>query len=265
MAPQPIVKVDAFTDRAFAGNPAAVCLLGAPRSDDWMRNVAMEMNLSQTAFLVRATDAFHLRWFTPLHEVEICGHATLASAHVLWETGELSFDEAARFDTRSGRLTVTREADWIVMDFPAKPGRPAEPPAGLVEAVGVQPCAVSYNSVDYLVEVESAEQVRAVKPNLSRLADIPCRGVIVTARADQEQFDFVSRFFAPAAGINEDPATGSTHCALAPYWASKLRRTVLNAYQASPRGGVLRVAVKGDRVLIAGKAVTVMRGELLDD
>jgi PhzF family phenazine biosynthesis protein len=265
MAPQSIVKVDAFTDRAFAGNPAAVCLLAAPRSDDWMRNVAMEMNLSQTAFLVRAPESFQLRWFTPTHEVEICGHATLASAHVLWETGELSFDEAARFDTCSGRLTATREADWIVMDFPSKPGRPAEPPAGLVEAVGVQPSAVSYNAVDYLVEVESAEQVRALKPDLARLAAIPCRGVVVTARADQAPFDFVSRFFAPSAGINEDPATGSTHCALAPYWSSKLGRTVLNAYQASPRGGVLRVEVKGDRVMIAGKAVTVMRGELLDE
>ena len=263
MKPQSIVQVDSFTDQAFSGNPAGVCVLRAPASEAWMQNVAREMNVSQTAFLHRDGDSYQLRWFSPTVEVEICGHATLASAHVLWETGELQPSESARFDTLSGRLTVARDDGWIVMDFPALVAAPADPPAGLIEALGVQPVAVLRNSIVYLVEVATADEVRAVKPEFAHIAAIPMNGVIVTAQADQLGFDFVSRFFAPRLGINEDPATGSSHCALAPYWTQKLGKAVLTAYQASARGGVLRVEVKGDRVLLSGKAVTVLRGELV--
>jgi PhzF family phenazine biosynthesis protein len=263
MKPQAIVQVDSFTDKAFAGNPAGVCVLPAPASEAWMQNVAREMNVSQTAFLHRDGDSYRLRWFSPTVEVEICGHATLASAHVLWETGELQPSERARFDTLSGRLTVARADGWIVMDFPALVAAPVDPPAGLSEALGVQPVAVLRNSIVYLVEVATADEVRAVKPDLARIATFPMNGVIVTAEADCPGFDFVSRFFAPRLGINEDPATGSSHCALAPYWTKKLGKNALTGYQASARGGVIRVEVKGDRVLLSGKAVTVLRGELV--
>ena len=260
----PILQVDSFTERAFAGNPAGVCVLSAPASEEWMLNVAREMNVSQTAFLYRNGDGYQLRWFSPTVEVAICGHATLASAHVLWESGELPPDESARFDTRSGRLTVSREDGWIVMDFPALTAAPADPPAGLVEALGVQPLAVLRNAMGYyLVEVASAEEVRTVEPDLGRIVHMPVLGVIVTARADRDGYDFVSRFFAPSLGVNEDPATGSSHCVLAPYWTNKLGKRVLTGYQESRRGGVIRVELKGDRVLLGGKAVTVLRGELL--
>jgi len=265
MKKQPIVQVDAFSDRPYAGNPAAVCILDAARSDDWMQSVAMEMNLPETAFLVREGEAYRLRWFTPTVEVDLCGHATLASAHVLWENGTLGTDEKAFFDTRSGRLSAARQDDLIVLDFPAKAGTPAEAPDGMIEALGVQPVAIQRNAFDYLVEVENAEQVRAVNPDLTRLASVRTRGVIVTARGDQPGVDFISRFFAPASGVPEDPVTGSAHCALGPYWAAKLGKSTLIGYQASRRGGFVRVEVKNDRVLLGGKAVTVLRGELLTD
>jgi PhzF family phenazine biosynthesis protein len=265
MKTQPIVQVDAFSDRPYGGNPAAVCILDEPRSDAWMQNVAMEMNLSETAFLVRAGEAYRLRWFTPSVEVDLCGHATLASAHVLWESGTLRTDEKAFFDTRSGRLSAARQDDWIVLDFPSKPGTPAEPPDGLIEALGVEPVAVQRNAFDYLVEVANAEQVRAANPDITRLSSVQTRGVIVTARSDEPGVDFISRFFAPAAGVAEDPVTGSAHCALGPYWAAKLGKNTLTGYQASRRGGTVRVEVKNDRVLLGGKAVTVLRGELLTD
>src|SRR5262245_19455747 len=230
MKRQPIVQVDSFTERAFAGNPAGVCILDEPASEAWMLNVAREMNVSQTAFLVRDGDGYQLRWFSPTVEVDICGHATLASAHVLWENGQLSVDEPARFDTRSGRLTAARSDGWILMDFPAMAPAPAEPLPGLPEALGVEPVAVLRNAIYYLVEVETADDVRAVKPDLGRIASLPTRWVIVTARADEPGFDFVSRFFAPRLGVNEDPATGSSHCALGPYWAAKLEKKVVTGY-----------------------------------
>ncbi|HSL71790.1 MAG TPA: PhzF family phenazine biosynthesis protein [Longimicrobiales bacterium] len=262
---QPIVQVDAFTDRAFAGNPAAVCILTDMPGDDWLRAVALEMNLSETAFLVRDGDAYRLRWFTPAVEVDLCGHATLASAHVLWEDGHLRPDETAEFDTRSGRLRAMRDHGWITLDFPAKHAVPAEPPAGLLEALGVDARAVLRNVFDYLVECESADQVRGLQPDFTQLQRVEMRGVMVTALSDDPRFDFVSRFFAPAAGVNEDPVTGSAHCALGPYWADRLGKNPLIGYQASARGGMVRVEVKGDRVLLGGKAVTVLRGELLAD
>jgi PhzF family phenazine biosynthesis protein len=261
---QRIVQVDAFTDRVFGGNPAAVCVLDQPHSEDWMQNVALEMNLSETAFLHLENGAYHLRWFTPVIEVALCGHATLASAHVLWEEGHLPHDQTAQFDTRSGRLTASRSGEWITLDFPAKTSEPAEPPEGLLEGLGIARArAVQRNVFDYLVEVDDAAAVRALRPNFSALERVRCRGVMVTATSDDPQFDFISRFFAPASGVNEDPVTGSAHCALGPYWGAKLAKTRMTAFQASKRGGVVRVELQGDRVLLGGRAITVLRGELL--
>jgi predicted PhzF superfamily epimerase YddE/YHI9 len=261
--PTPIVQVDAFTNRPFAGNPAAVCILSEPRPDAWMRDVAREMNLSETAFLHLEDDGYRLRWFTPAVEVDLCGHATLASAHVLWEDSHLPQDRQARFRTRSGLLLADRRGEWIELDFPATAAVPAEPPPGLVAALGVKAANVLRNKFDYLVEVESEEEVRAAAPDVSALKKVGARGIIVTARASTAGFDFVSRFFAPAVGVDEDPVTGSAHCALAPYWAARLGRREFTAYQASARGGVIRVKVNGDRVILGGQAVTVMRAELL--
>ena len=260
----PLLQVDAFTDRPFGGNPAAVCLLESRAQADWMVLVAREMNLSETAFLSRrsADGGFDLRWFTPTVEVDLCGHATLASAHVLWESGRLAPSEAARFHTRSGLLTAVRRGDWIELDFPATPDEPAPAPPELADALGVEPSYVGRSRFDYLVEVAGEDTVRALRPDFVRLRAIEARGVIVTSRAAESGFDFVSRYFAPAFGIDEDPVTGSTHCCLAPYWSRRLGRTELVARRISTRGGVLRVAVDGDRVRISGQAVTVMRGEL---
>jgi PhzF family phenazine biosynthesis protein len=257
----PISVVDAFTEKPFSGNPAAVCLLPEPRADRWMQLVAREMNLSETAFLLRQVEGFSLRWFTPAMEVDLCGHATLASAHALWEAGHLQPEQPARFFTRSGLLTATRQGDEIEMDFPAKPMEPVSPPAGLAEALGVTPRLVGKNSFDYLVEVESEETLRNIKPDFRVLATLPVRGVIVTCRAATPPYDFLSRFFAPAAGVDEDPVTGSAHCCLGPFWKERLGREEMLGYQASARGGVVRVRLRGDRVLLGGKAVTVLRGE----
>jgi len=257
-----IVQVDAFTATPFAGNPAAVCVLASPASEQWMRHVAREMNLSETAFLVRNGDAWHLRWFTPTVEIALCGHATLASAHVLWEDGHLPAGTQARFDTMSGRLTADRDGQWIAMDFPAVPVTPVEAPADLLPALSVSALAVGKNRMDYLVEVGSEAEVLATAPDHTRLRRLPVRGVIVTARAADSQYDFISRFFAPGSGVDEDPVTGSAHCALAPYWAAKLGRTELVGRQASARGGIVKVRTQGERVILAGQAVVVLRGEL---
>jgi PhzF family phenazine biosynthesis protein len=263
----PIVIVDAFTAAPFAGNPAAVCLLDAPASPEWMQHVAGEMNLSETAFVVSRGAAFDLRWFTPAIEVDLCGHATLAAAHVLWETGRLPPAGTARFSTRSGTLTARKADDWIELDFPATPVRPLGPedgpPTAWTEALGTTAVEIARSRFDVLVEVEHGRVVRALAPDMARLAALPARGVIVTSRSDVPGVDFVSRFFAPAAGIDEDPVTGSAHCALAPYWSERLGRDEFLAHQVSARGGVLRVALAGDRVRIGGQAVTVMRGELV--
>jgi predicted PhzF superfamily epimerase YddE/YHI9 len=264
-----LYQVDAFTDRPFAGNPAAVVPLDAPRDAAWMQAVAAEMNLSETAFLVpRAEeDGWDLRWFTPAVEVDLCGHATLASAHVLWETGRLAVGEEARFLSRSGWLTAVRQDGWIELDFPATPPLPAEEPAGLGVALGARPVEVRKSRFDVLVELASEAEVRGLDPDLHHIAGLPVRGVIVTARAapgSDTGFDFVSRFFAPAAGVPEDAVTGSAHCALGPYWQEKLGRSELLAYQASRRGGVIRVRVEGDRVKLGGQAITVLRGQLAE-
>ncbi len=258
-----ITHVDAFTDTPFAGNPAAVCLLPAPRDESWMQKVAREMNRSETAFLVPEADGYALRWFTPAVEVALCGHATLASAHVLWEDRHLPAGRQARFHTKSGLLTGDRTREWIELDFPARRQEPADPPAGLAEALGAAPKYVGRNQRDYLVEVDGEATVRGLQPDHGALAALPVRGVIVTARADSPGYDFVSRFFAPGSGVAEDPVTGSAHCALGPFWQSRLGKRELVAYQASPRGGVVRVRVAGERVKLGGKAVTILRGELL--
>jgi PhzF family phenazine biosynthesis protein len=257
-----IIQIDAFTDKPFCGNPAAVCLLSEEKDDRWLQQVAQEMNLSETAFLLRKRDGFSLRWFTPAVEIALCGHATLASAHVLWEDDYLGLDEQARFYTLSGLLTANRRGDWIEMDFPAKGPTPVSAPAGLLESLAISAITISRNEYDYLIEVESEEIVRNITPNFSALANIEARGVIVTSRATSANYDFVSRFFGPRVGVNEDPVTGSAHCCLAPYWQQKLGKDEMVGYQASARGGFVRVHVLGERVILGGQAVTVMRGEL---
>jgi PhzF family phenazine biosynthesis protein len=263
---QPIIQVDAFTSAPFRGNPAAVCVLRSPRAEAWMQAVAREMNLSETAFLERRADGWSLRWFTPVAEVDLCGHATLASAHVLWEDGVAQPTEQLRFHTRSGWLDARREPNGIVLDFPAVRAESISCPRSLLAALGIPaPVATARNRMDVLIEVGSAAEVRQLTPDFAALAavDPRARGVIVTALADDGEHDIVSRFFAPAVGVNEDPVTGSAHCCLGPWWAERLGRTELRALQASPRGGVLGVRVKGERVELIGQAVTVMRGELV--
>ena len=259
-----IIQVDAFTCEPFGGNPAAVCVLPRVADPTWMQRVAREMNLSETAFpVVRGSGEYDLRWFTPAVEVDLCGHATLASAHVLWEDGHLPRDAPAVFQTRSGRLSAECRGDWIEMDFPAEPTEPAPVPEGLADALGAEPVDFGRNRFDCLVEVDSEATVRRLAPDIRALGALPVRGIIVTARGETEEFDFVSRFFAPRAGVDEDPVTGSAHCCLGPYWRRRLGRDAFTAWQASARGGVVRVAVAGDRVLLSGQAVTVLRGELL--
>ena len=258
-----IIQVDAFTNKAFSGNPAAVCVLPEPGDKDWMQNVAREMNLSETAFLYRQEDGFNLRWFTPATEVDLCGHATLASAHVLWEMGHLPPEAQARFHTLSGLLTAQRQGDWIELDFPAEPETPATAPPDLARALGIEPKYVGKNRFDYLVEVDSEETVRTMQPDFTLLGTIDCRGVMVTSRVISPGYDFVSRFFGPRVGINEDPVTGSAHCCLGPFWGARLKKDSFVAYQASPRGGIVRVRLSGERVYLGGQAVTVLRGELV--
>ena len=229
-----------------------------------MQDVAREMNLAETAFLVRGESGFDLRWFTPAVEVDLCGHATLASAHALWEGGHLAKNEIARFQTRSGLLTARKIDDWIELDFPATPASATSAPDGLAAALGVDPVFVGQSRFDYLVEVASESIVKELSPDFSALRRFPVRGVIVTSAASTPGFDFVSRFFAPAAGIDEDPVTGSAHCCLTPYWSAKLGKATMTARQISARGGTVRVTLDGDRVKLAGQAVTVLRGELID-
>ena len=293
-----LYQVDTFTDRPFAGNPAAVCLLDEPANVAWMQSVAAEMNLSETAFLVPAkkwpvekgdrhlaatqeeegslagarsqspfsTHGYSLRWFTPIVEVDLCGHATLASAHVLWESGRLPPDQVARFHTRSGELTASREGDWITLDLPAFQTTTVTPPADLLEGLGVTPVAVALvsNGQDHLVEMESEEAVRQLRPDFCLWRRMET-GVICTARADDPQVDFVSRYFAPSSGIEEDPVTGYAHCVLGPYWQERLGKSQFLAHQISQRGGVLRVQVQGERIALSGQAVTNFTTEITED
>lgn len=261
--PQVIIQVDAFTHEPFRGNPAAVCVMSAPAEESWMQAVAQEMNLAETAFLHPEAGGYRLRWFTPTTEVDLCGHATLASAHVLWNEGHLPPAQTARFITRSGWLAAEKKGEWIELDFPSEPPVQTPAPPVLLEGLQIAPRFVGKNRLDYFVEVASEEAVRRLKPDLRRLAELSLRGVIVTSRAAAGPYDFVSRFFGPAVGVDEDPVTGSAHCALAPYWSAQLHKTEMIGYQASARGGVVRVRLGQGRVYLAGQAVTVLRGELL--
>ncbi|MEW6624900.1 MAG: PhzF family phenazine biosynthesis protein [Bacillota bacterium] len=220
-----------------------------------------EVKKKITAFLVQEKGGFNLRWFTPNSEVDLCGHATLASAHVLWEKGILPKEQIAEFYTKSGVLTAKIAEGWIDMNFPATPEKETKPPAALLNALKVNPLYVGKNIFDYIVEVENEEIVKDINPDFAALLEVPMRGVIVTARS--KEYDFVSRFFAPSVGINEDPVTGSAHCCLAPYWKRKLEKDLFIAYQVSERGGILKVQSIGERVIISGKAITVLEGELL--
>lgn len=261
--PTDLWLIDAFTDVPFAGNPAGVCFLEAPRPEAWMQQVAREMNQAETAFLVRQEDGFGLRWFTPTLEVDLCGHATLGSAHYLWSTRKARGKGPIRFHTRSGLLTAARlEGGWIQLDFPATPPEPCDPPPYLLDAVKAHGAPVFRTAFDYMVVVEHPAGLRTLAPDMRLLRGIESRGIIVTAPSDEAGVDFISRFFAPAAGVDEDPVTGSAHCALAPYWGARLGRARLVGRQVSPRGGIVRVEHAGDRVRLGGQAVTVVKGTL---
>ncbi len=256
-----IYLVDAFTDQPFKGNPAAVCIHDCELSESWMQHVAQEMNQSETAFLVPHENGFKLRWFTPNSEVDLCGHATLASAHILWERGFLKPETPARFFTKSGILVAQQDnTGWIELNFPATPPIDTPIPDALEKAFNIPALYVGKSIFDYIIEVESEYAVKNLNPNFSELMNLKARGVIVTAKS--EQFDFVSRFFAPEVGIFEDPVTGSAHCCLGPYWQKKLGKDFFVAYQVSERGGLLKIKVAGDRVLIAGQAVTILEANL---
>lgn len=256
-----LFHVDAFTDRKFAGNPAAVCLLTEERGSDWMQSVASEMNLSETAFVLRRANGLQLRWFTPSTEVDLCGHATLATAHVLWAEKVVD-DQSIKFATRSGELTCVKAEGMIELDFPATPASETQPPEELLRSLNVQPLFVGQSEFDTLVVVKSPQIVRSLQPDFSVLKQIATRGVMVTSASDDSRYDFESRFFAPGFGIDEDPVTGSAHCCLAPYWSDRFGKLEMVGFQASKRGGEVRVRIKGDRVILGGHAVTVSRGEL---
>ena len=258
-----IYHVDAFTDRPFSGNPAAVVPLTDFADDQRLQSIAAEMNLAETAFVVSRGGHFDLRWFSPTLEVDLCGHATLAAAHVLWETKRLLRTADAIFQTRSGRLVARVAQDGIELIFPSLPLREVVAPAGLIDSLGINPIYVGSSKFDYLVQVATAAEVRNTSVDFAKLALIETRGVIVTAVSDNPDYDFVSRFFAPAAGIDEDPATGSSHCVLGPFWQTKLGRSSLRAYQASARGGKLTLRVEGDQTHLFGRAITIIRGRLL--
>ncbi|MCJ7623395.1 MAG: PhzF family phenazine biosynthesis protein [Anaerolineaceae bacterium] len=259
----PIYQVDAFTNQPFRGNPAGICLLAEPKPEAWMQSVAAEMNLSETAFLLPEKDGYQLRWFTPLVEVDLCGHATLGSAHLLWEIGKAPQGSEIRFHTRSGLLSASQNKDWIELNFPFAEVRAASAPEGLIESLAIEPLFTGNDGTDYLLEVENEAIVRALQPDFNLLKNVETRCVIVTSRASSGEYDFVSRVFAPQTGVNEDPVTGSAHCALTAYWHKELKKSTFYAYQASGRGGELRLRLEGERVIISGQAVTVLHGVLL--
>lgn len=263
--PQPFLVVDAFTSHPFRGNPAAVVPLDRWPSDAWLQNVALEMNHAETAFLVPDGSGHHLRWFTPAVEVDLCGHATLAAAKGLAHLNRWPASGPVRFNTRSGELLVTRTGDTFELDFPGVPQTPCLPPPGLLTSLGATPVHVGKNTMDYLVELASEAEVRSLQPDLKTLRSIPCRGIIVTARSDDPECDCVSRFFAPAVGVDEDPVTGSAHCCLADYWAKKTGKSELVGFQASHRGGIVNMRLRENRVTLSGQAVVVSEGKLLVD
>lgn len=261
-----LYQVDAFTNQPFHGNPAAVCLLDGPGDKIWMQNVAREMNLSETAFLYPVKGGFNLRWFTPEVEVDLCGHATLASAYALWQGGYLGREEEACFFSASGLLRARLSGDWIQLDFPIRQQRAAEVPSAVLQAIEISQERVNYvgrYQKDYLIEVDSEELLRQTQPDFKRLREAATGGIMLTAQSEDVTYDFISRYFDPAEGIDEDPVTGSAHCCLGPYWGAKLGKQQLSAFQASARGGSLTIRLGEERVYIQGQAVMVLRGELL--
>lgn len=258
-----LLIVDAFASNPFTGNPAAVCFTEKIQPEDWMQSVAVEMNLSETAFVRPLPgDSFELRWFTPGSEVDLCGHATLATAHAMWSEGVTDMDTIP-FETHSGVLTCRRVENGIELNFPATLVEEVEPTEGLLQALGIEsPTLVGRSSFDSMVVIESEDKLRSLRPDFRALSDLKVRGVIVTSPSDDPQYDFVSRFFAPGCGIDEDPVTGSAHCCLGPYWGERLGKTELNAWQASARGGAIKLKLDQDRVLLTGTAITMIRGEL---
>jgi PhzF family phenazine biosynthesis protein len=259
----PTYHVDAFAERPFEGNPAAVCLTDESKPAEWMQAVAAEMNLSATAFVRRVQDGFELRWFTGRSELQLCGHGTLSAAHILWATGNVANGERIRFETKSGMLTCEQSGGFIELDFPSIPVTPEQSPAGLIDAIGIEPSFSGRTKFDRLLLFDSEDAIRRMKPDFEALATIPdTRGVIVTSLSNNDRFDFVSRFFAPSVGLNEDPVTGSAHCALAPFWSTRVSKSVMTGFQASRRGGTVRVTLKADRVVLGGTAITVMEGNL---
>jgi len=258
----PIFQVDAFSEKPFSGNPAAVCLLEEEKDDKWLRNMAAEMNLSETAYLWKLKNGYRLRWFTPTKEVDLCGHATLASAHILWEAGYLNKEGLAEFSTLSGILKAERKGDWIELDFPVELEEPAQIPPELSQALKASSEYYGKNRMDGLVLFKSEEEVLNLRPDFEALRKIEVRGIIVTAPSSSKDYDFVSRFFAPRFGIEEDPVTGSAHCCLGPFWGKRLNKKELIARQLSTRGGVVRMILNENRVVLSGKAVTVFNGEL---
>lgn len=258
----PLYQVDSFTDQPFKGNPAGVCLLPKALPDDWMQAVAAEMNLSETAFLLKNGNDFDLRWFTPRMEVELCGHATLASAHILWQTEVVPIGQIIRFHTRSGLLEAMEKGNWIELNFPIRHIHPVGEFEGISNALGAVPDETYQSEGNLLYVYEDEATVRKLAPDFSTLKHFDFHGVIVTSPAISIGFDFISRYFAPAIGINEDPVTGSAHCTLAPYWQERLHKDSMTAFQVSARGGTVKVRVSNERVYLSGQAVTVFTTSL---
>ena len=254
--------INTFTDQAFRGNPAAVCLLTGEKESSWMQTITKEINIPTTAFICLINGEYHLRWFTPSTEIPICGHGTLASSYFLWEKGFVDKENSITFHTKSGVLKAHLIDGWIQLQFPAIIEENVVAPELLIKALGVKPVYVGKSRLDYLVEVESEEIVRNLKPNIELIAQLPVRGVIVTSHSNSNEFDFVSRFFSPAQGINEDYVNGSSHCCLGPYWKNKLHKTDFIAYQASERGGIIKVKVLDDNIFLSGKSITFFEGKL---
>lgn len=258
-----IIQIDAFTSEPYKGNPAAVCLMKGPGNEKWMKLVAREMNLSETAFLYPIKGGYHLRWLTPKSEVDLCGHATLATAHFLYENGHAPIDQPISFKTRVGWVSATKDGDFITLDFPVNRPKKIKAPSALLKALGVKADYVGTYPNAYLVELSSAKAVRELKPDLKALEKLNVLKVCVTAKSDSKKYDFISRLFAPKLGIPEDPVNGNSHTALIPYWCNLLNKSKLRSYYASERGGELFVRLDSDRVKISGKAVTAMRASLL--
>ena len=254
-----IYQVDAFTQKIFAGNPAAICPLDRWLDADLMQKIALENNLSETAFFVKKDDVYEIRWFTPTFEIDLCGHATLGSAFVIFDVLKLESEIVKFHSHKSGELSVAKKEDLFILDFPSRPPVECEIPERLIEAIGKQPREV-LKSRDYFLVYETEDEIAGIAPDFAELLEIDTRAVIVTAKG--ENCDFVSRFFAPEVGVTEDPVTGSAHCTLIPYWAEKLGRNELFARQISARGGELFCELKGDRVKIGGNAVLYLKGEI---